>query len=222
MQNIYIYMDDSGIVCQNNPICVYGGIVFINESEHELFRQITLFQTKKELKNSKITASKRLKVFEHLNPYFTYASIIDNQRIYPSIITNKNSRGRYIEYIQKRTVRHIIENLIQSKIINPNLIINLNIFIDEQNFKSNGYYNLYDSIYYELIRGIHNFKYHFTHLPLLKQLNLKVNLVDSKKCYGIQISDIICGSTRQYLLKNQLLKNNQSPLNYILHVYYFP
>lgn len=233
MQEIFIYMDDSGQVNTHSKYCLYGGIVFTSKQSNDDFMKSfnnfvvnELFINKikiPEIKNTLISASKRLSIFNFIQQQFTFISIINNQRIYRTIINDKKSKARYIEYIQKRTVRNIVSKLILLKIINPNLPLTLHVYIDEQHFKSNGYYNLYESIYEELIHGMHNFKYHMTHQPLLfNKLNLEVKLLDSKQNYGIQVADIIAGSSRQFICENKLLKNNCSPLIYIDEISYFP
>ena len=58
--------------------------------------------------------------------------------------------------------------------------------------KSNGYYNLKDSIYEELVNGIINFDYSKTYKPILNnELIIKLNTYDSKYNLGIQSADII-------------------------------
>ena len=55
--------------------------------------------------------------------------------------------GRFLDYSIKLLIKQTVKGLIKENRINPNLPVRLVINIDEQTTKTNGYYNLHDSIF---------------------------------------------------------------------------
>lgn len=226
---IYIFMDDSGKLSENEKVSVFAGIAFINKKEKEKFNR----QYKKiieeircsycseqkdmcnnnrcpEIKNFNIKSKHKRRIINLCKQQHTYAVIIDNTRIYKSILNSKASKGRYTDYAQKMIIKKIIQDLINNGTIDPDNDLNLLIQIDQQSTKSNGYYSLQESIDEELSKGIINFNYRVVHKPIIHgNLRVEVKYMDSKKVYGIQASDIIAGSVR----KTVLISNNNSEIN---------
>ena len=95
----------------------------------------------------------------YISKYYTIALIINNTKVYDHIISNKASKGRYIDYTIRRLIKSTFEELIKDKKIDPHKNVRLIINIDEQSTKSNGYYNLKDGLTEELLHGISNFNY---------------------------------------------------------------
>ena len=129
--------------------------------------------------------------------------MINQRKVYSKIMESKSSRGRFIDYAQKRIIKEIILYSIKEEKIDPTKELELYIKIDEDSTKSNGYYNLKDSIYEELVNGISNFDYSVIRKPILKN-KLKVEVVhyNSKHNYGIQASDMMANYLHhQYELK---------------------
>jgi len=212
MQNeIFILMDDSGKINSNENSCIYGGLFFFSNTEYinfinkykSIINNIKCSYCRKnntdcnkdctEIKGTtKLKPQDKRRLFNLLKKQNNYGVFINNKKLYNHIMNNKAARGRYSDYAQKRIIKEIVMYAINNNKINVNKEVSLNIKIDEAKTKSNGYYNLKDSIYEELVNGIINFDYSIIHKPILnKGLNLKVRNYNSKYHFGIQGADMI-------------------------------
>lgn len=235
-QEIYINLDDSGKLTKKEKISVYAGIVFFSKEEKDKF--ITQYrkiineikcsycsQTKgsctkkcKEIKNTNIKKGHKRRVMNYLKNYYKIALVINNSKIYSSIMTSKSSKGRYLDYTIRRLIKSTIEELIKDKKIDPTKNVRLIINIDEQSTKSNGYYSLRDGLIEELTKGISNFNYDVVYPKILYgKLEIHLSYQDSGKNYLVQAADLIAGTTRR-----QVLDNSQDNLEFIEHKIYFP
>ena len=240
MQEVYIYMDDSGKLSKNEKCACYGGLVFLSKGEKDKFitqyrgiiNKIKCKECRQEenecnnrcpeIKSSKIRNKKMKRwILNYINKYKTFACLIDNKKINDYIINDKSSKGRYLDYAQKMLFKKIFIKLISDNIINPNMPVRLVINIDEQATKSNGYYNLKDSIKEEFIHGIFNYDYGINHDAILfNKFDLSIHYVDSKLNYAVQAADFVAGEARniyiRYLNDNNLCLDSMcSIFNYI-------
>ena len=116
-------------------------------------------------------------------------------------------------------VKKGIQGLIKDNLLDPNKDLNIIFLIDEQNYKSNGYYNLEESIYEELKCGIKNVTKNAIFPGIIKG-NLRISLLfkESKTNYLIQAADLIAGQMRKnylyYLLNEEQLRKNLAFINY--------
>ena len=224
---IYILMDDSGKLNSNENSCIYGGLFFYSNKDYinfinkykSIIDSIKCFYCSKDINNcgqdcveikgtSKLKPKDKRRLFNLLKKQNNYGVFINNNRVYDKIMSDKAARGRYSDYAQKRIVKEIVLYSIQNKSIDSNKELSLNIKIDEAKTKSNGYYNLKDSIYDELVNGIINYDYSTIHKPLLTNgLKIKVRTFNSKYNFGIQGADII--SHYLHSQYEQYLKNGK-------------
>ncbi len=208
---IYILMDDSGKLNSNENSCIYGGLFFYSNKDYinfinkykSIIDSIKCSYCSKDKTNcdqdcveikgtTKLKPKDKRRLFNLLKKQNNYGVFINNNRVYDKIMNDKAARGRYSDYAQKRIVKEIVLYSIRNKAIDSNKELSLNIKIDEAKTKSNGYYNLKDSIYEELVNGIINYDYSTIHKPLLnKGLKIKVRNFNSKYNFGIQGADII-------------------------------
>ncbi len=208
---IFILMDDSGKLNNNENSCIFGGLFFYSSKDHMNFvnqyksviDNIKCKYCKKEgeicdkdcfeVKGTSLIKPKhKRQIFNLVKRENNYGVFINNKRIYKNIMDDKSARGRYCDYAQKRIVKEIILYSIRNKKIDPTKKLNLYIKIDEAKTKSNGYYNLKNSIYEELVNGIINYDYSKMHKPILTGgLNIKVKNYNSKYNFGIQSADIM-------------------------------
>lgn len=228
-------MDDSGVLTAKENTFVYGGLFFYSSQEYNEFiiRYKSLINKIKccychnslcnkkcpEIKGSlKLSSATRRRIFNLLKKQKCYGVLVNNQKIFKSILNNKLARGRFCEYAQKRIVKEIVYHAIKEKMINEQESLKMEIKIDESNFKSNGYYNLFDSIYEELVHGNINYNYFVTHKALLKNgLELKVKKYNSKNNYGIQSADMIAN-----LIHRKFKQNNLNDLEFITVKLFLP
>lgn len=208
---IFILMDDSGKLNSNENSCIFGGLFFFSNKDYinyiNKYKSVInsikckyCNQNKNNCNNNcieikgttKIKAKDSRRLFNLIKKEYNYGVFINNKKIYDSIMQDKSARGRYTDYAQKRVIKEIILYAINNQKIDITKPVYLNIKIDDAKTKSNGYYNLKDSIYEELVNGIINYDYSIIHKPILKNgLNIKVKNYNSKYNFGIQSADII-------------------------------
>lgn len=238
-QTIYICLDDSGKLTKKENFTIYGGLVFFSKKERDKFITqyrsiINEFKCKychnkcnnrcPEIKCSNIKPKHRRRIMNYIKKYYVISTIIDNKEVFPYILNNKASKGRYIDYCIRRFIKETINNLIKEKKIDAHRPLNLIIEIDEQSTKDNGYYNLKDGLIEELVHGITNFDYGFKVNPIIfNGLNLDLSYRNSKHSFPIQAADLIAGTTRRTTntYYNNKLEFN-SKLFYINYLIIFP
>lgn len=238
LQEIYINLDDSGKLTSKEKICVYAGLVFVSKNEKDKF--ITQYksiineikcaycQHKKcdkkcpEIKNTNIKPSHKRRIMNYIKKYFILALIINNENVYDHIKIDKRAKGRFIDYSIKMLIKDVIQKLITSKIIDPNNPVKIIINIDEQSTKSNGYYDLKESIYEELKHGIINYNYSKKFDPIISaDLEIKLSYQDSLKSYVVQAADLLAGTIRRVRVQNPT-SNIKEILKYVNHVTLIP
>lgn len=208
---IFILMDDSGKLNKNENSCIFGGLFFYSSNEYMNFVNkykniIDQIKCKYCHQNSKhcdkhcieikgttrLSKSDKRRIFNLVKKEKNFGVFIKNSKVFAPIINDKSARGRFCDYAQKRIIKEIILYSIRNHFIDPNQPLKLYIKIDECKTKSNGYYNLQDSIYEELVNGIINYDYSMIHKPILSgSLIVKVKTYDSKYNFGIQSADIM-------------------------------
>ena len=214
-------MDDSGKLTRNEDYAIFAGILFRNNSEKAKFvnRYKSIVKDIKcnycdqnanscnkdcpEIKGIIISKSDRRRVLNIGKEYFTFGVVIFNKDVFPQILADPLSKGRYTEYAQRRIVKRCISRLISDGSIDPNLPVYLHIGIDEMPTKTNGYYSLKDGLTEELRYGIINYNYEKRFTPILHN-DLKIDVIyyDSRHNYSIQFSDILANSIRRSFVRN--------------------
>lgn len=222
-QVIYINIDDSGKLVNNQKVTVYAGLIFTSKKEKDKFitqyRSIvesikckycnenvincTSNKSCPELKHNMLKPKHNRQLMNYIKKYSILCCIINNDKVYPNIKEDTASRGRFLDYSLKLLIKNSIKGLIKENLIAPNINTKLIINIDEQTTKSNGYYDLKSGIIEELIHGIYNYNYAIKHNPILIG-NLEVSLCyqKSEKSYLIQASDLVAGTIRRTYLDN--------------------
>ena len=222
-QIIYINLDDSGKLVDTEKVSIYAGVVFTSKKEKDKF--ITQYRSivqnlkckycKKdilkcrdnsrcpELKHNMLKPKHNRQLVNYIKNYSVVCCVINNDKVYPNIKTNRASRGRFLDYAIKLLIKQAVKGLIREKRIDPDLPIKLVVNIDEQTTKTNGYYNLRDCILEELKYGIINYNYGCILKPVVNS-DLEVNVCyqKSEKSYLIQASDLIAGTVRNLYLRN--------------------
>lgn len=222
-QTIYINLDDSGGLNNNEKFCIYGGVIFFSKDEKDKFitqyRDIVAKTKCKycksdplkcdnncpELKNYNLHSKHKRRLVNYIKTYQTLACIIINDNIQKSSIKEDvATRRRYTDYAIKRAIKNMIKELIRINKIDPNKPLKIVLNMDQQSTKSNGYYGLAEGIKEELIYGISNFDYGFTHKPILfSTLEIRLQYLSSATSYVVQASDLVAGTIRRTMLYNQ-------------------
>ena len=222
-QTIYINLDDSGAVNNNEDFCVYGGVIFYSKSEKDKFmtqykdivektkckyckkNAINCDKSCPELKNYILKSKHKRMMLNYIKKYETLACVIINDKIKKANIKeDKATRRRYTDYAIKRAIKDMIKKLIVMKKIDPYKPVKIILNMDQQSTKTNGYYGLAEGINEELLYGISNFDYGTTHRPILfSELELNLQYLSSDKSYVIQASDLVAGTVRRTLYHNR-------------------
>lgn len=225
MQNLYFFVDDSGVLHKNEPsgVFVYGGYVF---SEREM-----LERKKREYKGLAKRICKELNIAEakacHIKPKHkralmnvmkgthSFSCVVDIERLYDFILSDKRSIHRYKDYALKLIIKRKLQEKIVLGLVDPNLPLTVHLMIDEQATASNGYYDLKDSIYQELVNGVvvGDFSRRFEPI-LFGGLTLHVEYCSSHSNYLVQASDILAnrvwvGTARQKFKLLQIDKHQR-------------
>lgn len=220
-QEIYINMDDSGVLHSNEKCCIYGGIVFTSKKDQEIFgrKYKSILKEIKckycqsdisrcshicpEIKDTNIKPQHKRWIWNLIKKETCFAVIIDNKRVNQPIMDDKESRGRYRDYAQRIIIKKVIDRLIKDGKINPNLPIKLIIRIDQQATATNTNRDFVKDIEKELTVGMMNLEYNMTHKPILfSKLNIDLMYVLSHRHISIQASDFIAGETRRIILSD--------------------
>lgn len=220
-QEIYINMDDSGVLHSNEKCCIYGGIVFTNKLEQENFgRKYKSILNKikcnycqsnvskclhicPEIKDTNIKPQHKRRIWNLIKKETCFAVIIDNKRVNSSIMNDKDSRGRYRDYTQRIIIKKVVDKLIKDGKIEPNLPVKLIIRIDQQATATNTNREFVKDIEKELTVGIYNLEYNKIHKPILfSSLSIDLRYVLSHRHISIQASDFIAGETRRIILSD--------------------
>lgn len=149
-----------------------------------------------ELKSNMLNLKDRRRLLNFIKKYDTTVAVVSNYKIKDYIFDSKASKGRFKDYIIKREVKKIIENLISQNRINSNQSVEIILNLDEQSTISNGYYNLESSIKEELQFGVMNYDYGITFPPILSSVSVKVRYKNSYYNYPVQAADLLVGEVR--------------------------
>lgn len=220
-QEIYISMDDSGVLHTNERCCIYGGIVFTSKLDQENFgrKYKTILNKIKckycrsdilrcshicpEIKDTNIKSQHKRWIWNLIKKEICFAVIINNRKVNTSIMNNKESRGRYRDYTQRLVIKKVVDKLIKDGKIDPNLPVKLIIRIDQQATATNTNRAFINDIEKELTVGMTNLEYNITHNPILfSKLNIDLMYVLSHRHISIQASDFIAGETRRVILSD--------------------
>lgn len=162
-----------------------------------------------ELKSNMLQPHDRRRLLNFIKKYDTSVAVVSNHKIQDYIFDSKASKGRFKDYIIKREVKRIIENLISQNRINSQQPVKLILNLDEQSTVSNGYYDLESSIREELQFGIMNYDYGISFPPILSSVIVKVKYKNSYYNYPVQAADLLVGEVR-HAYYNYLQNNDFS------------
>jgi len=241
-QLICINIDDSGKLVNTEKVTIYAGIVFLSKKEKDTFItnyksiikhtkchychkdiQTCLQEDCPELKHNMLKPVHIRQLINYIKKFNTFGCIIENEKVYPQIKQDTASRGRFLDFTLKVTIKQLIQNLISDKKINPHQPVKIIINIDEQTTKSNGYYNLENGIREELLHGIYNFNYNVLHEPILfNTLDIRLNYQKSEKSYLIQAADLVAGSIRRRFLNSNTHADFLETIKFIKNYIFLP
>lgn len=204
MQEVLIYLDDSGVLHTNatGRFFVYAGYLFLSSKDKDFalakYRAAVNRVRKRpdcEIKAHLTKGKTKRYLNSQLFNYESLSCLVDKTRVYPSILNAKRSIHRYKDYCIKRITKAKLIDLIRRGLLDPRLDTNIHLFIDNQPNATNGLYTLRESIFEELRHGIANFDYGIQYPPLFSgYLMVETIFCDSRHNYLIQASDFLANS----------------------------
>ncbi|MER2111151.1 MAG: DUF3800 domain-containing protein [Solibacillus isronensis] len=213
MQELHIYIDDSGVFHKNNKYFVYAGYVFLSASEKEVAKRKykkLVTQIKKaeniegELKGCNLPRKHKRALFNVFKEYESFFVVVTNEDVRESIMEVPKSRHRFKDYVLKRIIKEKVKYFIRNNKIDPYKPLRINMCVDQQLTASDGYYDLKSSIIEELVTGVSNFNYQMTFNPILfGGLEINLTFCDSSSNYLIQASDIFANRVHASLVLNK-------------------
>ena len=135
--NIYVYSDESGVLDKaHNRIFVFGGLVFLSKDEKDVaarkysvaektVRKIGRYGAGAEIKASTISADHKRKLYRSLNGFYKFGVIVEQSRVMDSIMADKKSKQRYLDYVFKIGVKRLLQELIKREVIKPDDVQNM-------------------------------------------------------------------------------------------------
>lgn len=202
--NIFVYSDESGVLDKNhNKIFVFGGLVFLSKEEKDVasrkysaaertLRQTRKFGKEMELKASTLEAADKRKLYRALNGYYKFGVVVDQTKVLDSIMADKKSKQRYLDFVFKIGVKRLLEELIRRGVIDPTKVDNMYFYVDEHATSTNGLYELRETLEEEFKRGMHsrNFMTYFP--PLFPNVQaVELNFCNSATVRLVRAADII-------------------------------
>ena len=202
--NLFVYSDESGVLDKvHNKVFVFGGLVFLSKDERDIaarkysaaervIRGSGEYEQDAEIKAATISAGDKRKLYRSLNGFYKFGVVVEQSRVLDSIMADKKSKQRYLDYVYKIGVKRLLEELVRRKVIDPNRVENMYFFVDEHSTSTNGLYELRESLEEEFKRGMHsrNFLTFFPPLfPEVKSVELK--FCNSAKNRLVRAADIV-------------------------------
>ena len=202
--HIFVYSDESGVLDKvHNEVYVFGGIVFLSKEDRDVAsrkynkaeRDIRIsggYARDVELKASVIGRSEKRKLYRSLNGCYKFGAVVEQSRVFDSIMADKKSKQRFLDYVYKMGVKRLLEELIRMGEVNPAEVEHMYFFVDEHTTSTNGIYELQETLESEFKRGAyaHDFTNYFPPLfPELKSLELK--FCNSSKKTLVRAADIV-------------------------------
>ena len=209
--NIFVYSDESGVFDKvHNKYFVFGGLVFLSKDERDVagrryigaekvIRQSGRYDKGTELKAATINAKEKGKLYRSMNPYYKFGVIVEQSKVMDSIMADKKSKQRYLDFVLKIGVKKLLQRLIAEKVILPEEVEGMYFFVDEHTTSTNGRYELRESLEEEFKRGMfsHNFVTFFPPLfPQLKHLDLE--FCNSATKTLVRAADIVANRVYHY------------------------
>lgn len=205
MQNLVIYIDDSGKLHKNKKTkyFIYAGFIFCDEGTANTARRKYRAVSNRikdqeglsgEIKACILKNKHKNNLSKVMNNYESFSVLVDVPLVDDQIKSNKKSIQRFKDYTLKRVIKNKLKSLEKNGLIHFDKPTKISIFIDEQPTGTNGLYDLERSIYEELVNGTLNFKYGRFIEPVFAseiEVMVIVKYKDSKYDFLIQSSDIL-------------------------------
>ncbi|CAM4226975.1 DUF3800 domain-containing protein [Erysipelothrix aquatica] len=208
MQNVFFYIDDSGVFGDNNTrYFIYAGYVFFSTQEknnaarkyssvEKSIKSRTGLAQTDELKSYGLTPKLKGELYRSLNGFQRFSCIIDSKRVNRDILSHKKHKQRFLDYALKRTIKSTLQSAGNHNHVDLSKPINVHIFFDEHTTATSGKYELKEAISAELIDGSFNYNYQKFFEPILvKGSSVNLTLCNSANTLLVRASDIVANKS---------------------------
>ena len=202
--NIYVYSDESGVLDKtHNKYFVYGGLVFLSKEEKDTagrryiaaeknVRKGGSYNGSVEIKASVIKAGEKRKLYRRLKDYYKFGVVIEQDLILDSIMDNKKSKQRYLDFAYKIGVKRLFQSLIAADLIKPDEVKNIYFYVDEHTTATNGVYELRETLEEEFKNGMHNWNFSVFYPPIFPKMDsVQLNYRNSETVALVRAADIV-------------------------------
>lgn len=202
--NIYVYSDESGVLDKaHNEYFVFGGLVFLSKETREVMtrkyvaaekkiRKGGKYVAKSELKASTIKSEDKRKLYRILGDCYKFGLVIKQKHVLDSIMSNKKSKQRYLDFAYKIGVKRLLQRLIAEGVIIPEEVRNIYFYVDEHTTATNGVYELRESLEEEFKNGIHSWNFNQFFPPIFPKMgSVELHYCNSAVVTLVRAADIV-------------------------------
>lgn len=214
--NIFVYSDESGVLDKaHNRVFVFGGLVFLSKEDKDIACRKYIHAEKtirasgghgkaEEIKAATISPKEKGKLFRSLNGFYKFGVVVDQARVRDSIMSNKKSKQRYLDYVFKIGVKRLLQQLISDGIIDPDNVENMYFYVDEHTTATNGVYELRETLEEEFKYGIHNLNFSTFYPPIFSKMqSVQLKYCNSETVTLIRAADITANRIYHDALKGK-------------------
>lgn len=203
--NLFIYSDESGVFdSKHNEFFVFGGLICFGKEQKEAisrnYSHIEKVLRKnryqkcgiKEIKASNITNTEKGKLYRGIHNVYKFSVIVRLKDLDQKVFDNKKHKQRYMDFAYKMVLKKCLKSLINEGIIEPKIIENIYVCVDEHTTATDGIYELKESLLREFKIGTFNPNFQHYFEPIFPDLkSLEVQFCNSSKKLLIRAADII-------------------------------
>lgn len=229
---IFVYSDESGVLDKvHNDYYVFGGLIFISESERDIYSRKYIASEKNirisesiassvEVKACNIQPKSKNKLYRSVADAERFGVVISQKKLTnDDLFANKKTKQRYLDWAYKMAVKKKLEKMIAEGKIDPDTVESISFLVDEHSTATNGWYELRESLEKELKIGIWNFEHMAFHKPLFPKIkSIDLAYCNSSKKTLVRAADIVANHIYFYANKNKGVIPEEDKL----HIYYHP
>lgn len=220
--SLFVYADESGVFDPiHNDVFVFGGVILESKDQRDNARRKFIAAERSirardkatvhgELKASVLPPRDKASLFRSTNNIERFAAVIDQRRIVKSILGDKKSKQRYLDYAFKIGLKKALQGMMADGLLASDYAESIYVFMDEHTTATNGLYEMQEALDSEFRVGTHNFQYQKFHPPILPNLkSVEFCMRDSQSDPLIRAADIAANKVYFHATRNRLPELSQ-------------
>lgn len=230
--NIFVYSDESGVMDKaHNKYFVFAGVVFLSKNDRDEacreyaaaernIRKSGRYVRKAEIKASTIKSSDKRKLYRLLKDKYKFAVVIEQEKVLDTIMSNKKSKQRFLDFAYKIGVKRLLQTLIAEGVIVAEEVENIYFYVDEHTTATNGVYELRESLEEEFKHGIHNWNFLRFYPPIFPKMgSVELRYCNSETVTLIRAADIVANRVYHDVLSGKAFDKFDAKDNKLLITY---